>query len=801
MLVTRQAFLAVLCVASWSVFCPWPAAAQWNDSDKLMGSSIGGLDEFGYAVGISGTATIVGSRNDDDLGTDAGAAYIFRQSGSSWNEEDKFLASDGAAGDRFGQSVAISGTVAVVGAYLDDVSTFTDCGSAYVFRFNGSQWNQEAKLTASDKAAADYFGWAVSIDGNVIIVGAYGEDDGGTSAGAAYIFNHNGSTWVQEARLKAGDADAGDYFGVSVGISGTRAVIGAYLDEAAAASAGSAYIFKDLGTTWTQEVKLLPAGLESDDRFGHAVAISGDVAVVGAVHDDDLGANSGAAYVFERNNTVWPLSAKIKAGDGAAGDKFGTAVSASMDVIVVGALWDDAGSFTDSGAAYVFRDTGSWTQEDKVVASDPYYWEFFGNAVAVSNGKAVVGAYNDNSGGMDAGAGYVFISGGTTGCSTNSQCNDSNACTTDTCQSGSCVNAPLNCNDNNGCTVDACSNGTCTHTPLNCNDNNACTTDSCSNGTCSHTPITCNDNNACTTNSCNAATGCVYTPIVCNDSNACTTNSCNSSTGCVYTPINCNDSDACTIDSCSGGWCYHDPNPNCEQSCSTNSQCNDGNACTTDLCQSGNCVHTTVTCNDNNACTTNSCNAATGCVYTPIVCNDNNACTTNSCNASTGCVYTPMNCNDGNACTTDFCTNGVCGHTTLNCNDNNACTVDGCSSGTCTHAPLNCSDNNACTADSCSGGTCSHTVITGCVCNQNGTCSGSETSCNCPSDCGSPVAAEFDCNDNKDEDCDGGADCNDPQGDCDEDASCCLPNNASCTNNGQCCSNKCVGSSGNKICK
>jgi hypothetical protein len=439
-------------VASWSALGSRPAAAQWSGDDKIIGSTIGGLDEFGYAVGISGTATIVGARNDDDLGTDAGAAYIFRQSGSSWFEEDKLLASDGAAGDRFGQAVALSGNVAVIGAYLDDAS-LTDCGSAYVFRFNGSQWNQEAKLTASDRAAADYFGWAVSIDGNVIAVGAYGEDDGGTSAGAVYVFNYNGSSWVQEARLKASDADASDYFGVSVGISGTRVVVGAYLDEQAAGSAGSAYIFKDLGTTWTQEAKLLPAGLGADDRFGHAVAISnsGNVAVIGALHDDDTAIDAGAAYVFERNNTVWPLSAKIKASDGAAGDKFGTAVAASLDVIVVGAYWDDAGSLTDSGAAYVFRDTGSWTQEDKVVASDPYYWEFFGNAVAVSNGKVVVGAYNDNSGGMDAGAVYVFIEGG----------------------SGPACDAVMDCADVDGdgirddkCTWWACDAGTCLDTAV-----------------------------------------------------------------------------------------------------------------------------------------------------------------------------------------------------------------------------------------------------------------------------------------------------------------------------------------------
>jgi hypothetical protein len=516
---------------------------------------------------------IVGAHLDDDNGKDAGAAYIYRLVGSTWVQEAKLTASDGQAGDRFGKAVAVSGNVAVVGAFLGDLS-FEDCGAAYVFTYNGSSWTQEAKLTASDASTSDFFGWSVATTGSTVVVGAYGEDDGGTSAGAAYVFVDTGSAWIQEARLKANDADASDFFGIAVAASGVRVLVGAYLDEQSGVSAGSAYVFRDNGASWVQETKLAPAILNDDDRFGGSVAMSGDVAVIGAFHDDDLGTNSGAAYVFERSGTTWPLTAKLKASDGEAYDKFGSSVGVSGGLIVIGAYWDDEPPLTDSGSAYAFRDQGLWVQEAKLVAEDPYFWEFFGNAVAVSQGMAIVGAYNDNTNGMDAGAAYVFDGGDPpVGCSTPSQCNDGNPCTADTCQAGNCVNTPLNCNDGNGCTVDSCSNGACLHTPLNCGDGNACTTDTCVSGNCVHTPLNCTDNNSCTIDGCLSGS-------------------------CTHTPLNCSDSDPCTTDSCFAGVCSHTPITGCGPgSCQDTADCADLNGdgvrddgCTWWTCLKGECL-------------------------------------------------------------------------------------------------------------------------------------------------------------------------------------------------------------------
>jgi hypothetical protein len=715
-----------------------------------MATDAGGLDEFGVAVGVFGDAAVIGAHNDDDKGSDAGAAYACRRNGNAWTQEAKLTASDGAAGDRFGHSVAISGDIAVVGAYQDDGSA-VDSGSAYVFRFNGSQWVQEAKLTASDADASDYFGWAVGIDGNVIVVGAYGEDDGGTSAGAAYVFGYTGSNWVQEARLKASDADASDYFGVSVACSGTRVLVGAYLDEQAATSAGSAYVFRDTGSAWVQEGKLLPAGLEADDRFGHSVALSGDVAVVGALHDDDKGVNGGAAYVFERSGSSWPQAAKLLASDGAAQDKFGVSVAASGDLIVVGAFWNDEGTLTDAGAAYAFRDTGSWTQETKFLSPDGYFWEYFGNSVAASGGVAIVGSYNDNSGGMDAGAAYVFenSSGPQPGCSSPTECNDGNGCTVDTCQNGQCVHTPAVCNDSNSCTTDSCSNGACVYTPLNCADTNACTVDTCSNGACVHTPMNCADTNACTVDTCSNGT-------------------------CVHTPMNCNDGTVCTVDSCSNGVCAHVP----------------------------------VNCNDNNACTVDSCNAASGCLNVPVICPPGEVCSggvcdppgcdaDGTCEGSEDCVNCPEDCFTGPG--GGECGNGVCeppaGEDCLSCAadcrgkqggnpSQRFCCGDGagqnpvgCEDPRCSQNGFACSDTIApptcCGDGSCDGdetsANCAIDCGGGAGCGDQ-SCGAGENKCTCPQDCGQPPAAESNCTNAIDDDCDAQSDCDDS--DCAGNAAC-----------------------------
>jgi hypothetical protein len=220
-----------------------------------------------------------------------------------YDELQKIVASDRASYDYFGYSVSISGDYAIVGAYCEDENasggfTRLEAGSAYIFKRDGTSWSQEAKIVASDRAVDDYFGHSVSISGDYAIVGAYWEDEDASGnnpldeAGSAYIFKRDGTTWSQEAKIVASDRDADDYFGHSVSISGDYAIVGAYQESEDASGnnavyqAGSAYIFKRDGTSWNQQAKIVASDRAFYDYFGYSVNISGDYALVGAYQED-----------------------------------------------------------------------------------------------------------------------------------------------------------------------------------------------------------------------------------------------------------------------------------------------------------------------------------------------------------------------------------------------------------------------------------------------------------------------------------------------------------------------------------
>jgi len=337
---------------SGSAYIFYYDGASWSEQAKLLPADGNDGDEFGYSVSISGAYAVVGARLDDDNGINSGSAYIFKRSGTNWSEQAKLLASDGAAGDQFGRSVSISGAYAIVGAFADD-DNGSYSGSAYIFQRSGTTWSQQDKLTASDGAADDWFGISVSISGDYAVIGALADDDSGSNSGSAYIFYYDGASWSEQAKLLAADGAAGDFFGWSVSVSGDYAIVGAFDDDDNGSDSGSAYIFKRSGTSWSEQAKLLPADGAADDLFGNSVSISGDYAVVGARLDDDNGINSGSAYIFERSGTSWSQQAKLVASDGAAGDYFGGSVSISGDYAIIGAYGDDDNG-TGSGSAYMF---------------------------------------------------------------------------------------------------------------------------------------------------------------------------------------------------------------------------------------------------------------------------------------------------------------------------------------------------------------------------------------------------------------------------------------------------------------
>lgn len=325
------------------------------------------------------------------IGFAALVAVFFLSAAAGWAAIDpstvqKLVAGDGADLDYFGHSVSVDGDTAVIGVYGDD----NNRGSAYIFVRSGSGWSQQAKLQASDGVAGDYFGISVSISGETVIVGSY-------SAESAYVFIRSGSSWSQQAKLSPYDGGAGD-FGWSVSVFDDTAVIGTRYS-------GSAYVFVRSGGNWNQQAELLTIDGTANDNFGCSVSISDNTIVVGACNDSKNGPASGSAYVFTLNGAgVWSQQAKLLPTDGAADDGFGESVSVDGDTVLIGSDKDDDNGEW-SGSAYVFvRSGGTWSQQAKLtVAGDEY--DLFGDSVSVSGDIAVIGAGFENG----TGAAYIFV--------------------------------------------------------------------------------------------------------------------------------------------------------------------------------------------------------------------------------------------------------------------------------------------------------------------------------------------------------------------------------------------------------
>ena len=372
-------------------------------------------DYFGAAVAISGNTAIVGApRNDINGDADQGAAYIFVRSGRSWTQEDKLKAPTGAAGDFFGGSVAISGDTAIVGACFNDVGGNANQGSVYIFTRSAGVWTQQDKLTAGDGAANDLFGFSVAIDGDTAIIGAHLADAGvNVNQGAAYIFTRSGGgVFSESAKLTAPNAAVGDLFGVSVAIDAETAVIGASgKTERGDAAAGAAYVFTLSGGAWTAQQKLLPDISAPDNFFGAAVAVSGDTALIGSFGDDiGANANQGAAVVFVRSGSTWTKQEKLTAADGSADDKFGIAVALSGDTAVIGAIGDDVNG-ADQGSAYVFSRAGvTWSQQPRLLDALGETDDKFGAPVAISGDTVLIGAsFDDIGGNANQGSASAFV--------------------------------------------------------------------------------------------------------------------------------------------------------------------------------------------------------------------------------------------------------------------------------------------------------------------------------------------------------------------------------------------------------
>ncbi len=334
----------------------------------------------------------------------------------------KRIAADTQDFDLLGNSVALSGDYAVAGAYGEDGAGIAR-GAVYIFErnYNGTDnWGQVKKLTASDAANNDYFGYSVDIDGDYVVVGAFYADSLGFDRGAAYVYYRNqGGTdnWGEVVKLTASDAADSDEFGYSVAIDGDYVVVGARLEDGAGSNRGAAYVFdRNQGgaDNWGEVTKLTASSPENAAYFGYSLAVSGDYAVVGASGEDGGGTNLGAVYIFDKDfggTNNWGQVAQLSASDGEDGDEFGSSVAVDGDYLIVGAFYED-GAGTSRGAAYIYgRNYGgadAWGEVMKLTALDAADQDWFGFSVAINGNYAVVGAMYEDGGGNQRGAIYIF---------------------------------------------------------------------------------------------------------------------------------------------------------------------------------------------------------------------------------------------------------------------------------------------------------------------------------------------------------------------------------------------------------
>lgn len=402
-----------------------------------------GGDSFGSSVAIDGDTLVVGAKFEDGMDdgseNNSGAAYVFVNNNGVWEEQAYLRASNPSNGDQFGYSVSISGDTVVVGAYLEDTNA-ANSGAVYVYTRTLDTWSFQTMIKASNPGSNDNFGFSLSLDSDTLLVGAQREDGDDTSIsndyGAAYVFVGSGSSWSEQAILSADNFGMGDNFGYSVSLSGDTAVIGAYkedgLDNGNQDDSGAAYVFFRSGINWSQQAYLKASNLGANDNFGVSVGISNDTIVVGAFGEDgasDTLNGSGAVYAFTRAGFAWSEQTILRANNAGLGDLFGTSVAIDNDRIVVGAKFEDGDGIDaldnnnvfNSGAAYLFTQTGSGVTQSYLKAANAGDRDEFGVAVALSGKTILVGAQsedsafinmpNDNTFASDtsgAGAAYVF---------------------------------------------------------------------------------------------------------------------------------------------------------------------------------------------------------------------------------------------------------------------------------------------------------------------------------------------------------------------------------------------------------
>jgi hypothetical protein len=403
----KSAFWSILLILSVSLSSNAlsPTAAV---ETKLTAPDAERGHEFGSAVAVQGNVAVVGAPGDASAGFGPGAAYVFEKTTTGWQLQQKLVGPD-ASHSFFGASVAIDNDRIVVGAY-GDFNVDVGAGAAYVFVHVGTKWTPEAKLIGSENSAFDSFGISVAIKGDRIVCGAFGNSDLNQSeVGSAYVFRRIQGLWLQEQELTASDGASLARFGLSVTMNDDTIVVGADGDAELGFYSGAVYVFTFDGSSWIQQQKLHAQDAQESASFGYHVAMDGDTLVIGAPQNAVGNHTLGAAYVFTRRSQGWLQDRKLVAKDSDAFDGFGLRVAINNDRIAVGST-RDSDAVIDAGAAYVYKRNGQsgWSLDEKLFASDAAQNDSFGCAVAVSNNSVVVGAIGKSDVALNAGAAYIY---------------------------------------------------------------------------------------------------------------------------------------------------------------------------------------------------------------------------------------------------------------------------------------------------------------------------------------------------------------------------------------------------------
>ncbi len=369
-----------------------PGPGGYVETAQLDSGNGAMFDRYGTAVAVDDGIALVGAYLEDtDSGADAGAAHWFERIAGDWQYGGQITAPDGAIEDRFGIAVDVDGERMAVGAFWDVVGSNVDQGSVYIFRREGPDWVFEVKLTASDGRPRDYFGFAVALEGDRLLVGARGASVPFLEQGVAYVFERGVGGWQQQARLDLPFANAFAYFGASVAWSGELALVGAPGVTLAAGpeSAGAAYAFRSRGGVWALAAALQAPQPQAGSGFGFSLAADADHLLVGAFQEGFAG--QGAAYVYRSLDLG--LDGELRAAAAQPGEALGIAVALGNGTALLGASGYDLGQQFNRGTVRAFKRTaGGWTETAQWFAIDGAGGDAFGRAVAFDGRDAVIGA-------------------------------------------------------------------------------------------------------------------------------------------------------------------------------------------------------------------------------------------------------------------------------------------------------------------------------------------------------------------------------------------------------------------------